>query len=87
MQLGVYRHYKGHDYLAILLARDCNNSADHEPCVIYISLDDPFTGCINVRRLAEFTQDVHLDDGTTVARFTYLGPGPRSLYRNNSEAQ
>lgn len=74
---GVYRHYKGHRYLAMFLARDCNNFSAHEPSVVYVSLGEPQVGCLNVRRLAEFSEVVAWPDGQHAPRFRYLGPAPQ----------
>lgn len=73
MRLGLYRHWKGNHYLAILTARDSNNDANHEDVVVYVSLDAPCAGSINVRRVAEFLEEIALPDGSHGTRFTYLG--------------
>lgn len=77
MTLGIYRHYKGSDYLALFLARDSNNDADREDVVVYMSLSAPYAGAMNVRRVTEFCEAVRWPDGSMAPRFTYTGPAPR----------
>lgn len=76
LELGIYRHWKGHHYLALFTARDSNNDANHEDVVVYLSLDAPRAGCINVRGKSEFLETVTLPDGGHAQRFTYIGPSP-----------
>lgn len=77
LPLGIYRHWKGNNYITLFLARDSNNDANREDVVVYMSLTDPYAGSVNVRRLTEFLDDVDLPDGTTASRFTYVGPAPQ----------
>jgi hypothetical protein len=86
---GVYRHYKGHQYLVLGYARD-SDSADGRIVVVYIGLEltgDPGPIRMHVRTVEDFLADVDPDTGeevtdllpytrwrNRVARFVYLGP-------------
>jgi hypothetical protein len=73
----VYQHWKGGLYTVLFLARDSNNNANREDVVVYMSLSEPYSGAVNVRRLSEFIEDVTIAGGRTTPRFTYVGPAPR----------
>jgi hypothetical protein len=66
---GLYRHYKGHDYRVIGLAR---HSETREPLVVYEALYGERG--LWVRPAAMFIETVALPDGSRPARFTYVGP-------------
>ncbi len=67
VQPGRYRHYKGHEYLVIGLAR---HTETEEPLVVYRAL---YGECgLWVRPAAMFCETVELK-GQRVPRFTYLG--------------
>lgn len=66
---GLYRHYGGHLYLVLAEGKDSNNDRNHEPTVIYISLDDPRKGQLNVRRTKEFREVIAWPDGVQRHRF------------------
>ncbi len=64
LQPGVYRHYKGHDYEVLGLAR---HSETEEWLVVYRALYGEFG--LWVRPFAMFTDSVTLADGIEVPRF------------------
>ena len=63
---GVYRHYKGKDYLVTGLA---HHSETREPMVVYRCLYDDYS--LWVRPLAMFTEDITVD-GKTTPRFAFV---------------
>lgn len=63
---GVYRHYKGKDYLVTGLA---HHSETREPLVVYRCLYDDYS--LWVRPLAMFTEQVIID-GKDVPRFAFV---------------
>ena len=63
---GVYRHYKGKDYLVTGLA---HHSETREPLVVYRCLYDDYS--LWVRPLAMFTEHVIID-GNSVPRFAFV---------------
>lgn len=65
---GRYRHYKGHDYEVVALAR---HSETGEALVVYRPLYGDFGWW--VRPLAMFQEQV-THEGRRVPRFSYLGP-------------
>jgi hypothetical protein len=77
MQLGIYRHYKGNNYIVLFIARDSNNQANRQDTVVYMSLDPPYAGSMNTRWLSEFLEDVEVPGVGKMPRFTYVGPAPR----------
>ena len=64
---GRYRHYKGHDYEVIGVAR---HSETEEELVVYRTLYGDFS--LWVRPLAMFTEEIEID-GRRVKRFAYVG--------------
>ena len=65
---GLYRHYKGHDYRVLGLAR---HSETLEPLVVYQAL---YGECgLWVRPAGMFAETVEIN-GRTVPRFAYTGP-------------
>jgi len=62
---GIYRHYKGSDYEVIGCAR---HSETEEWVVVYRTLYGDFS--LWVRPLEMFTEEVVLDSGERVARFS-----------------
>jgi hypothetical protein len=64
---GRYRHYKGHDYEVIGVAR---HSETEEELVVYRTLYGDFS--LWVRPLAMFTEEIEVD-GRRVKRFAYVG--------------
>jgi len=67
-QPGIYRHYKGGLYRLLTVA---TNEADHEPVVVYISLQH---GSIWVRPVSSWVESVETQGGFT-RRFEYLYNG------------
>jgi hypothetical protein len=69
---GIYRHYKGNDYLVLTVAR---HSETREALVIYMPLYSPEGGDIVpwARPLAMFEENV-VFEGKTVPRFKLLSP-------------
>lgn len=74
---GIYLHYKGDRYIVLYAAQDSENSDNRGDLVIYMSLDGPQTGRINVRSLSEFREDVEMPGGGKTLRFKYLRTAPR----------
>ncbi len=70
LSCGVYRHYKGNEYLVLGVAR---HSETDEPFVVYARLYSRDGFPLTVRPLRDFTASVTLDDGQTMPRFCYLG--------------
>ncbi len=68
LQAGVWRHWKGRDYLVLGLGHD----ADHEgrTVVVYVPLYDVPGPRLAVRTLEGFLEEV----APGVPRFQYLGP-------------
>lgn len=66
LPLGQYQHYKGRFYQVIATAR---HSETREWLVVYQCLYDDFS--LWVRPLMMFVEDVTLENGQQVARFTY----------------
>ncbi len=67
---GVYRHYKGQDYLVLGVAR---HSETEEPFVVYARLYAR-AGCpLWIRPYAEFTGTVVGAKGRKVKRFKFVG--------------
>ena len=64
---GRYRHYKGKDYQVLMIAR---HSETREWVVVYRCLYDDYS--IWVRPLEMFVEDVLLENGQSVTRFTYV---------------
>ncbi len=69
-QAGVYRHFKGKQYLALGLARDDETD---EVMIVYVRLYERSGYPMSVRRLAVWNEQVEVD-GVTVPRFSYAGP-------------
>lgn len=65
---GIYRHYKGAYFLVLFTARNATNSGNYEDVVVYVSLDDPHAGNINVRDAIEFLEPIGGQ-----FRFNYIG--------------
>lgn len=63
---GVYRHYKGKDYLVTGLA---HHSETREPLVVYRCLYDDYS--LWVRPLAMFKETVEIE-GKAVPRFAFV---------------
>ncbi|MDD2270430.1 MAG: DUF1653 domain-containing protein [Candidatus Dojkabacteria bacterium] len=68
---GVYRHFKGGMYLALMLAKD---SEIEEDLVVYIPLYYEKEGKTSawVRSLENFMATKELEDGTVVNRFEFI---------------
>ena len=67
---GVYRHYKGEHYLALGLARADETD---EIVVVYTRLYPRAGLPMSTRLLSIWNQTVTTPDGTSLARFTYIG--------------
>lgn len=70
---GLYRHYKGHDYQVLGVAR---HSETREELVVYRMLYGDFS--LWVRPRAMFLETVTVD-GVARPRFAYLGPAPSEI--------
>lgn len=73
---GIYRHYKGKEYMALMLVE---NEASREVKVVYIPLYPTHNGTARPfeRPLSEWFQRIGLDDGRVLEfrhRFTLLTP-------------
>jgi hypothetical protein len=70
-QTGVYRHFKGGMYLALILAKD---SETLEDLVVYIPLYDKAEGGTRawIRPLKDFLGYKELEDGSKVERFQFI---------------
>jgi hypothetical protein len=66
---GVWRHYKGQEYLVLGLARDDETD---EPLVIYVRLYAREGMPMSARKLSVWNQTVQ-HEGRTVPRFEYVG--------------
>lgn len=66
---GVWRHWKGRDYLVLGLAHDADDPA--RTAVVYVPLYDVPGPRLAVRTVEGFLDDVE----PGVPRFRYLGPG------------
>ncbi len=67
---GVYRHYKGNDYLVLGIARHCETE---ELFVVYVRLYSRPGIPISIRPLSDFLGTVIDPSGNTVKRFEYIG--------------
>ena len=64
---GIWKHYKGHSYLVLFTARQSTNGdGEGRMVVVYISLDAPHAGRINVRDEEQFHERVFKDGGHKV---------------------
>lgn len=66
IKTGIYRHYKGRDYLVLGTA---HHSETREPVVVYRCLYGDYS--LWVRPAAMFAETVEID-GTSVSRFAFL---------------
>jgi hypothetical protein len=66
---GLWRHYKGQEYLALGIAREDETD---EPVVVYVRLYQRDGLPMSTRRLAIWSQQVE-SDGKMVPRFQYVG--------------
>ena len=68
---GVYKHFKGKMYLALMLVKDCETLDD---LVVYMPLyNDSEIGTRGwVRELSDFMGKKKLEDGTMVDRFEFI---------------
>lgn len=66
---GVYKHFKGHLYLALFLAK---HSETGEYMVVYMDLYDNANGQIWTRPLDMFMGYKEFEDGTRVKRFKFI---------------
>lgn len=68
---GVYKHFKGEMYLALMLAKDSETEKDF---VVYIPLyDKPKSGTRAwIRSLDDFMGTKELEDKTIVNRFEFI---------------
>ena len=70
-KVGVYRHFKGGMYLALMLGKDSETEDD---VVIYIPLYDKLESATRAwfRPLDDFMGTKELDDGSVVSRFEFV---------------
>ena len=66
IKLGIYRHYKGKDYLVTGVA---HHSETREPLVVYRCLYDDYS--LWVRPLSMFCEEVNIE-GKSQLRFAFL---------------
>jgi len=66
---GLWRHYKGQEYLALGIAREDETD---EPVVVYVRLYQRDGLPMSTRRLAIWSQQVECE-GNMVPRFAYVG--------------
>jgi hypothetical protein len=68
---GVYKHFKGGMYLALILAKDSENLED---VVVYIPLYDNQESNTKawIRKLDDFMGYKEFEDGTKVKRFEFV---------------
>lgn len=69
MRLGKYRHYKGGEYEVLGVAKHSETLEDY---VVYKTLYSNDVSDLWVRPLMMFTEKIEVDDGTLVARFTFI---------------
>jgi len=69
MTPGLYRHFKGGEYLVLFEAKEATNGRD-ESVVAYASLTD---GKVYTPVLKEFEEKVAWPDGVERPRFLYIG--------------
>lgn len=68
IKLGKYRHYKGHQYKVISLAKD---ESTLEDVVIYEALYDNPVSKVWTRKLKNFTEEIEVG-GRKVPRFEFI---------------
>lgn len=68
LRAGVWRHWKGKDYLVLGLAADADDQ--DRTVVVYVPLYDVSGPRLSVRSVEGFLEPV----SPGVSRFTYLGP-------------
>lgn len=66
---GVYKHFKGNLYLALMVAK---HSESEEDVVVYIGLYENDLSNVWVRPLDSFMGEKELEDGTKVKRFEFV---------------
>jgi hypothetical protein len=67
---GIYKHFKGNLYLAIMLATDCEDI--EKKMVVYVSLYENQKSQVWIRPVEDFMGEKKLEDGTNVKRFTFI---------------
>ena len=80
MKLGIYRHFKGNNYLVLGVARDCEDP--NKQLVTYVALYDSEEFGQNqlwTRDLEDFESIKEKSDGTKVQRFTLIKELPDLL--------
>lgn len=73
---GIYKHYRGHLYRVLFVAKDSNNGPDEDQnVVVYVSLspEGRTPGRISVRAEEEFDELIDHGGDTGVRRFTRVG--------------
>jgi hypothetical protein len=66
---GIYRHFKGHSFIALFTAKD---SDTQEEMVVYVGLYDKERGQVWTRPLKMFMGYKEFEDGSTIKRFTFI---------------
>ncbi len=69
MKLGRYRHYKGHEYIVLAIAKHSETLEDY---VVYEALYDNDVSKIWVRPMKMFVEKIE-KDGKLIDRFEYIG--------------
>jgi hypothetical protein len=67
---GIYKHFKGHRYLALTLATDCEDI--EKKYVIYVTLYENENGTVWSREVTDFMGYKTLEDGKKVKRFEFI---------------
>jgi hypothetical protein len=69
---GVYKHFKGNNYLALMLSTDCEDT--DKKYVIYITLYENEHSTVWSREVTDFMGYKKFEDGTKVKRFKFEKP-------------
>ena len=67
---GVYKHFKGKLYLALLLASDCEDP--ERKFVVYVSMYENERSQLWTREVTDFMGYKNFEDGTKVKRFNFV---------------
>lgn len=67
---GIYKHFKGNKYLALMLSTDCEDI--DKKYVVYIALYENENSTVWSREVTDFMGYKTLEDGTKVKRFEFI---------------